>query len=154
MIVFFQAEDGIRDVAVTGVQTCALPISRARGEEDGGAVLPGRPRVRLGPRREPGLRGEPPDPRRGAAHVRGPPDPPRVEDPGPRAGDEQRPGLRVPAPARGPQAVARRKRARKELHPDLRGSKPRVLSVTPRARVPLSGIEPLPAASHAAILRS
>src|SRR2546422_4998675 len=26
-IFFFQAEDGIRDVAVTGVQTCALPIS-------------------------------------------------------------------------------------------------------------------------------
>src|SRR2546422_3234189 len=26
---FFQAEDGIRDVAVTGVQTCALPISEA-----------------------------------------------------------------------------------------------------------------------------
>src|SRR5256884_5770558 len=26
---FFQAEDGIRDVAVTGVQTCALPISRS-----------------------------------------------------------------------------------------------------------------------------
>src|SRR5687768_17847424 len=25
---FFQAEDGIRDVAVTGVQTCALPIYR------------------------------------------------------------------------------------------------------------------------------
>src|ERR1041385_5095295 len=24
--IFFQAEDGIRDVAVTGVQTCALPI--------------------------------------------------------------------------------------------------------------------------------
>src|SRR5256885_12607737 len=33
---FFQAEDGIRDYKVTGVQTCALPISsresRARGE--------------------------------------------------------------------------------------------------------------------------
>src|SRR2546429_474284 len=28
---FFQAEDGIRDVAVTGVQTCALPISRLSG---------------------------------------------------------------------------------------------------------------------------
>src|SRR2546429_4599157 len=28
---FFQAEDGIRDVAVTGVQTCALPISLAYG---------------------------------------------------------------------------------------------------------------------------
>src|SRR2546422_6285420 len=27
MLFFFQAEDGIRDVAVTGVQTCALPIS-------------------------------------------------------------------------------------------------------------------------------
>src|SRR2546429_8137633 len=26
MFFFFQAEDGIRDVAVTGVQTCALPI--------------------------------------------------------------------------------------------------------------------------------
>src|SRR3712207_7557314 len=25
---FFQAEDGIRDIGVTGVQTCALPISR------------------------------------------------------------------------------------------------------------------------------
>src|SRR2546429_6438999 len=30
MFFFFQAEDGIRDVAVTGVQTCALPISAAR----------------------------------------------------------------------------------------------------------------------------
>src|SRR5205085_3278890 len=34
---FFQAEDGIRDLTVTGVQTCALPIyrpslSRCRGE--------------------------------------------------------------------------------------------------------------------------
>src|SRR5256885_11434890 len=27
---FFQAEDGIRDYRVTGVQTCALPISAAR----------------------------------------------------------------------------------------------------------------------------
>src|SRR2546429_5530895 len=27
LIFFFQAEDGIRDVAVTGVQACALPIS-------------------------------------------------------------------------------------------------------------------------------
>src|SRR2546430_4339763 len=26
---FFQAEDGIRDLTVTGVQTCALPISSA-----------------------------------------------------------------------------------------------------------------------------
>src|SRR3712207_8639670 len=27
---FFQAEDGIRDIGVTGVQTCALPISGQR----------------------------------------------------------------------------------------------------------------------------
>src|SRR2546430_12721489 len=26
MVFFFQAEDGIRDLTVTGVQTCALPI--------------------------------------------------------------------------------------------------------------------------------
>src|SRR6267154_5821314 len=29
-IFFFQAEDGIRDGRVTGVQTCALPISAGR----------------------------------------------------------------------------------------------------------------------------
>src|SRR5260370_6299749 len=29
---FFQAEDGIRDSSVTGVQTCALPILRERKE--------------------------------------------------------------------------------------------------------------------------
>src|SRR5690349_22106199 len=29
---FFQAEDGIRDLYVTGVQTCALPISSPEGE--------------------------------------------------------------------------------------------------------------------------
>src|SRR5258708_29510206 len=31
MIFFFQAEDGIRDDLVTGVQTCALPIWRLSG---------------------------------------------------------------------------------------------------------------------------
>src|SRR2546427_13000706 len=30
MCFFFQAEDGIRDLTVTGVQTCALPISAIR----------------------------------------------------------------------------------------------------------------------------
>src|SRR5438046_9383084 len=34
---FFQAEDGIRDWSVTGVQTCALPISKhLAGREDAG----------------------------------------------------------------------------------------------------------------------
>src|SRR5258708_18217923 len=31
MFFFFQEEDGIRDDLVTGVQTCALPISRGQG---------------------------------------------------------------------------------------------------------------------------
>src|SRR3712207_8602739 len=30
VFVVFQAEDGIRDIGVTGVQTCALPIYRCR----------------------------------------------------------------------------------------------------------------------------
>src|SRR5207245_8531205 len=44
---FFQAEDGIRDATVTGVQTCALPISSsprgaaARGEDAQGPVYAG-----------------------------------------------------------------------------------------------------------------
>src|SRR2546430_10339625 len=35
---FFQAEDGIRDLTVTGVQTCALPICHA--PHDQGVALP------------------------------------------------------------------------------------------------------------------
>src|SRR5438034_11805926 len=37
---FFQAEDGIRDHCVTGVQTCALPICAGRdaAEEHAGAI--------------------------------------------------------------------------------------------------------------------
>src|SRR5215467_15115243 len=31
---FFQAEDGIRDYKVTGVQTCALPISAVAGTHE------------------------------------------------------------------------------------------------------------------------
>src|SRR5215217_8380539 len=36
---FFQAEDGIRDIGVTGVQTCALPISGAADDLGPGALL-------------------------------------------------------------------------------------------------------------------
>src|SRR5205809_4949826 len=42
-VFFFQAEDGIRYVAVTGVQTCALPISFERAvlaQVDDGIRLP------------------------------------------------------------------------------------------------------------------
>src|SRR3712207_8100688 len=39
---FFQAEDGIRDIGVTGVQTCALPISeRALADEVVAAIRQG-----------------------------------------------------------------------------------------------------------------
>src|SRR3989475_4691796 len=45
---FFQAEDGIRDLTVTGVQTCALPICLNYGDysyienfiQDGGSTFP------------------------------------------------------------------------------------------------------------------
>src|SRR5207253_7345635 len=67
---FFQAEDGIRDGHVTGVQTCALPISRcadllsrearpAGGPDSGlhallaGARLEPRPRLDVDPVRGP-----------------------------------------------------------------------------------------------------
>src|SRR5256885_7454181 len=36
---FFQAEDGIRDYKVTGVQTCALPICARAALRDAAAVL-------------------------------------------------------------------------------------------------------------------
>src|SRR2546429_3710968 len=49
---FFQAEDGIRDVAVTGVQTCALPICRSLC-----AALAGRRRPWPGHQRRPGPEG-------------------------------------------------------------------------------------------------
>src|SRR3712207_9502063 len=41
---FFQAEDGIRDIGVTGVQTCALPIY---GRPDGGGEDGGQPVLAL-----------------------------------------------------------------------------------------------------------
>src|SRR5947208_8566245 len=48
---FFQAEDGIRDDLVTGVQTCALPISRR------GGARPRPPRADLlGPQLDPEIR--------------------------------------------------------------------------------------------------
>src|SRR3712207_8382506 len=38
---FFQAEDGIRDIGVTGVQTCALPISSPGAVSERGPAQPG-----------------------------------------------------------------------------------------------------------------
>src|SRR5256885_3939079 len=47
---FFQAEDGIRDYKVTGVQTCALPIF-TYGTGSAGALGPGRFRLKVKPTR-------------------------------------------------------------------------------------------------------
>src|SRR2546427_7886395 len=44
---FFQAEDGIRDLTVTGVQTCALPISATRARS--AAVCHRGSRLRITP---------------------------------------------------------------------------------------------------------
>src|SRR5207249_7721521 len=44
-VFFFQAEDGIRDRNVTGVQTCALPISSCWEQQGFGGYNYGRDRV-------------------------------------------------------------------------------------------------------------
>src|SRR5438876_10060497 len=54
---FFQAEDGIRDGRVTGVQTCALPIWEFPGPFAAGFPISMRPRKRSG--KFPGSRGSP-----------------------------------------------------------------------------------------------
>src|SRR2546421_8623087 len=45
---FFQAEDGIRDLIVTGVQTCALPISGSGGPSARSREAGARSRTRRG----------------------------------------------------------------------------------------------------------
>src|SRR5438093_8481393 len=57
---FFQAEDGIRDWSVTGVQTCALPISKSatnvapdNREADGSVFSDGAREARRHPRPAP-----------------------------------------------------------------------------------------------------
>src|SRR5437762_8337477 len=58
---FFQAEDGIRHTSVTGVQTCALPISASHvgGRHTAGSdPVPGRARGRVLPGRDAARRSE------------------------------------------------------------------------------------------------
>src|SRR5256886_11368910 len=38
LVLFFQAEDGIRDLTVTGVQTCALPICATAKDQNGNTM--------------------------------------------------------------------------------------------------------------------
>src|SRR2546427_3793036 len=51
---FFQAEDGIRDLTVTGVQTCARPAGHAGGNHACRRAQEGRGRHRLPPERSRG----------------------------------------------------------------------------------------------------
>src|SRR5207253_3613741 len=75
---FFQAEDGIRDGHVTGVQTCALPICRGASSRPPAA-----------------LRGGTWGGRAGAGRVRRPPRPPRSRRGAPPpSGCRRRPGWR------------------------------------------------------------
>src|SRR6266496_2084738 len=69
---FFQAEDGIRDLYVTGVQTCALPICTTPVRQDEAMVV-----------RTPGSRD--------------PPTGPQPDQPGPVSGRRRRPD-RGPSP--------------------------------------------------------
>src|SRR3712207_7165748 len=98
---FFQAEDGIRDIGVTGVQTCALPISGRRPAAAGRISTAAVRRDRLrdgwegrrgrwpgGPPLRPLLSG-------GGGGRRGPP--PRGFNP-PAAGPPQSPGRGRPTP--------------------------------------------------------
>src|SRR5256885_6616456 len=48
LVFFFQAEDGIRDYKVTGVQTCALPISHPPGSPASAAAARSSPRWQTG----------------------------------------------------------------------------------------------------------
>src|SRR2546421_7827001 len=45
-VFFFQAEDGIRDLIVTGVQTCALPISINAARSQLPSGMPNNPTYR------------------------------------------------------------------------------------------------------------
>src|SRR5207253_8557944 len=87
---FLQAEDGIRDGHVTGVQTCALPISRSagpplrpprrgrrRGEQRVARPAASRGRAAPGRRGGPALRGSRRRPGRAATT---PPEPARSEE--------------------------------------------------------------------------
>src|SRR5256886_11796925 len=90
-LVFFQAEDGIRDLTVTGVQTCALPISGAGGRGDHPRPSPAGAGHHARAVGRPVRRGRPPARRRRHRLTRGPSSlplstAPRTRDRAPRHG--------------------------------------------------------------------
>src|SRR3712207_8140223 len=71
MFFFFQAEDGIRDIGVTGVQTCALPIFRGDGGARGRRFRPAGSSTAFPRRSRRGCAGPPAPRRRRARDPRG-----------------------------------------------------------------------------------
>src|SRR5215203_5368871 len=96
---FFQAEDGIRDIGVTGVQTCALPISRQRRLPGPHPRLPGGPGGRGGRDRSSRVRAQMAHPHEGLDRGRGRGRPRRGP---PRAGDRRGPARGAAPPGRRP----------------------------------------------------
>src|SRR5256886_15616342 len=111
---FFQAEDGIRDLTVTGVQTCALPISlacRARATTHPSPPLFPAPATTSAPREStagharairdaparPAASPSPPDGIRDRGAAAGAPPPPAVPAL-PRDGGPRPPPHRLPPP--------------------------------------------------------
>src|SRR5690606_40980452 len=92
---FFQAEDGIRDFHVTGVQTCALPIwpppAGPPASGDGPAAAHRKSRCPPRPTAAAARSGLPGPPRPGAAR-------PRTARPDPRTPTRQTPPTPAPAP--------------------------------------------------------
>src|SRR5206468_7109720 len=86
----FQAEDGIRDLIVTGVQTCALPISGAPLRSAAAGWPPSARRA--SPRVD---AGHPRPPTAGACGAYQPPSPPLASAPSPA------PSARLPTTAPG-----------------------------------------------------
>src|SRR2546422_9892825 len=108
---FFQAEDGIRDVAVTGVQTCALPIlpssfriTSLPGRVTGAVPIKSRTSLRAAPRSVKTLRPDRPQ----SGPRRPPPPPPRPAGNAPRRGGAAPPPPPPPPPGAGPGAARRR----------------------------------------------
>src|SRR3712207_3076232 len=145
MLFFFQAEDGMRDIGVTGVQTCALPICRRGGAHRRRGAHRGRHRGRDGgrPRRRrrrrhphPGRRGDAqrlrrlrgaaraPSARGAAARPRlgrrrrrgGGPGHPHRRPARRHAADPPDRGARGPGRTAGPAAAARGRRRRRGQH--------------------------------------
>src|SRR5216684_5802159 len=142
---FFQAEDGIRDVAVTGVQTCALPISHRSSHTPPGRISPSPRGQRTALRSRTALPAACPEPARTGPAATGPCSSSYTGYPTTAASTTWRspcPGVvlvPLPAPRAPPAARPWRRAARPPAHHG-----PRPPRAVPRSR------PPVPPPAHAA----